>query len=76
MGNPFSDMGNELVILDTRDVVEEEIKDGLLGLSEMGQQQFTNFIEERLQKQEISIETPKKEKQCHLAGKNEAERQI
>ena len=39
MGNPFLEQNDELVILDTKEVVDDAIADEVLGLAVLGQAQ-------------------------------------
>ena len=46
MGNPFTEQNDELVILDTKEVVEDAVADEVLGLAVLGQAQYDQFIQE------------------------------
>ena len=37
MGNPFCESGKDLIVLDTRDIVEDEVKEAVLDLVMLGQ---------------------------------------
>ena len=58
MGNPFTEQNDELVILDTKEVVENEVADEVLGLAVLGQAQYYQFIQEQLVAKTKSIDDP------------------
>ena len=70
MGNPFSETGNDLIILDTRDIVKEEVKEAVLGLAMLGQNQFDSYVKDRLEFHTICIEEPIKRNNIALLGKS------
>ena len=56
MGNPFCESGKDLIILDTRDIVEDKVKEAVLGLVMLGQHWFDDFVKDRLESNVIGIE--------------------
>ena len=58
MGNPFMENGDDLLILDTRDVNDDNMKKAVLGMSMLGQEQFDVFVKNRLKQQTLSIDEP------------------
>ena len=69
MGNPFKEVGNDLLILDTKGVVEEEIKVAVLGLATLGQEQYEQFVEVRLELQNIDFDEPIKRNKIPILAK-------
>jgi len=47
-GNPFSESSSDLLVLDTKDVVDKEVIDTLYKIKQLGFQQHNTFVKERL----------------------------
>ena len=60
MGNPFNDETNDLLILDSRDVIDNDIKDKMLNLLMLGQDQYYQYVQERLVTKSVNIDEPLK----------------
>ena len=69
MGNPFAEQNDELVILDTKEVVENEVADEVLELTVLGQAQYYQFIQEQLVAKNKSIDEPIKRNKITLVKK-------
>ena len=70
MGNPFAEQNDELVILDTKEVVEDTVADKVLGLAVLGQAQYYQFIQEQLVAKNKSIDEPIKRNKITLVKKS------
>ena len=70
MGNPFAEQNDELVILDTKEVVEDAVADEVLGLAVLGQAQYDQFIQERLVAKTKLIDEPIKRNKITLLKKS------
>ena len=49
-GNPFLEKGQDLLVLDTRDIMDSSIGETVLGIEALGEDQYKKLIEEWLQK--------------------------
>ena len=58
MRNPFEEQSDENIVLDTRDVVDEDVAKGVLSLALLGQRQYDLYVEERLISGTVGIEEP------------------
>ena len=82
MGNPFEEQTDEIIVLDTRDVVDEDVAKGVLGLALLGQRQYNLFVEERLISGTVGIEEPIKRnkvsliKRMHASNKSTAKQEL
>ena len=50
MGNPFLEQSGDLLVLDTRDIIDPNVADTVRHIEEIGKVQFQEFINERLEK--------------------------
>ena len=50
MGNPFEEQSNDLLVLDTRNIVGEEVVSTVRNIQKLGEEQYSCFVEERLNK--------------------------
>ena len=57
MGNPFCENSSDLLVLDTRDVAEKTIADGIHTIENIGQQ-YDAYVRERLIDQVRPISDP------------------
>ena len=57
-GNPFLEKGQDLLVLDTRDIMDSSVGETILGIEALGEDQYTKFIEEQLEKCEKPITEP------------------
>ena len=53
-GNPFL-KGQDLLVLDTRDITDSSVGEAVLGIEALGEGQYKKFIEEWLEKHEKPI---------------------
>ena len=60
MGNPFNDETNDLLILDSHGVIDNDIKDKMLNLPMLGQNQYDQYVQERLVTKSVNIDEPLK----------------
>ena len=49
MGNPFLENTQDLLVLDTRDIMETPAAETVRKTESLGQEQYTKFVEERLE---------------------------
>ena len=72
MGNPFNDETNDLRILDSRDVIDNDIKDKMLNLPMLGQNQYDQYVQERLVTKSVNIDEPLKKNRVSIFKKSKA----
>ncbi|PIK38150.1 hypothetical protein BSL78_25015 [Apostichopus japonicus] len=58
MGNPFLEETNDLLKLDTKDIVDQAVAVAVCQAEKIGQQQYDDFVTERLQDQSTPISQP------------------
>ena len=69
-GNPFAYDGNDLYNIMTKEVMTEEIREGVLGIVEIGEETFRKFVEERIRSGEISVWSAMKKTKLKLWKSN------
>ena len=55
MGNPFLEQSQDLLVLDTRDILDQSVGESVRKAEELGEKQYHNFVDERLVKHEVPI---------------------
>lgn len=60
MGNPFLEESKDLLVLDTRDIVDTSVAETVRKIEELGKTQFKAFVADRLEKQTVSLFEPMK----------------
>ena len=50
MGNPFTEDSTDLLVLDSGDIADPEVIESIRKVEKLGQEQFNNFVETRLEK--------------------------
>ena len=58
MGNPFLEESKDLLVLDTRDIVDTSVAETVRKIKERGKTQFKAFVADRLEKQTVSLFEP------------------
>ena len=58
MGNPFLEESEDLLVLDTRDIVDTSVAETVRKIEEPGKTQFKAFVADRLEKQTVSLFEP------------------
>ncbi len=58
MGSPFTDNSNDLLVLDTRNIVDAAVIYTVRHIEELGQQQYDTYVQDRLVNQTTSIAVP------------------
>ena len=58
MGNPFLEESKDLLVLDTRDIVDTSVAETVRKIEELGKTQFKAFVADRLEKQTVSLFEP------------------
>jgi hypothetical protein len=48
MGNPFTDVSHDLLVLDTKEIASEKVVETVKEIEKVGMQQFNSFVEERV----------------------------
>ncbi|KAJ8027926.1 hypothetical protein HOLleu_30023 [Holothuria leucospilota] len=66
MGNPFTEYSSDLLVLDSRDVVDTAEADTVLQMEKVGLEQYETYVEERLVNQTVPITDPIKRNNLHL----------
>ena len=55
MGNPFLEQSQDLLVLDTRDILDPSVVESVRKVEELGAKQYSKFVDERLVKCEVPI---------------------
>lgn len=55
MGNPFLESGDDLLVLDTKEIASEKVVDTVNRIQEIGKEQFEAFVDERIVARKKSI---------------------
>ena len=58
MRNPFLEESKDLLVLDTRDIVDTSVAETVRKIEELGKTQFKAFVADRLEKQTVSLFEP------------------
>ena len=66
MGNPFKESSEDLLVLDTRDILDPSVAVTIKNIVRNGKQQYETFVEERLYKICKSILDPIKRNKNYL----------
>lgn len=63
MGNPFLERSEDLLVIDTRDIVDNDVAETVRKIETLGEEQYGRFVVERLEQCEVPItETLQKNK--------------
>lgn len=71
LGNPFMEDDEELVALDTKDVMSDEVVQTVKNVINIGQEQYKSYVDTRLIKRSTAITTPLKKNNLRLFGSQE-----
>ena len=66
MGNPFAEYSSDLLVLNSRDVVDTAVADTVRQMEKLGLEQYETYVEERLMNQTVPIAVPIKRNNLHL----------
>ncbi|KAG0723068.1 hypothetical protein GWK47_043326 [Chionoecetes opilio] len=66
MGNPFAEYSSDLLVLNSRDVVDTVVADTVRQMEKLGLEQYETYVEERLVNQTVPITDPIKRNNLHL----------
>ena len=55
IGNPFLEHSDDLLAIDTRDIVDTEVAETVRNIETVDEEQYTKFVTERLEKCETPI---------------------
>ena len=58
MGNPFAECSSDLLVLDSRDVMDAAVADTVGQMQQIGMKQYETYVEKRLVNQTIPISDP------------------
>ena len=58
MGNPFHDLLGDLLVLDSRDIVDASVSETVKIIEQIGKDQYNTFVAERLEKKEKLLLCP------------------
>ena len=67
-GNPFDEDSHEVVIIDTREVMPDNVARSIMGAHGEGKKQHDDFVVHRLQCTAVAFHAPIKMKKIHLPG--------
>lgn len=71
MGNPFTEDSEDLIVLDTKDIMQDCVVEGVKKARTTGQTQFESYVKERLDKRSKPITDTIKRNQLSLFGMSE-----
>ena len=66
LGNPFTDDSGQLVVLDTKEIADQEAVNRMQGIKAIGDEESKRFMEECLIKATTSLYNPIKKKTAHF----------
>lgn len=66
MGNPFIERSEDLLVLDTRDIVDSSVAETVRSIEQVGQQQYKEFVAKRLQERSTPLSEPIKRNKLPL----------
>ena len=69
MGNPFTDLCDDLYVIDTKDVVDAKVVETLYQLENLGRQSYDEFVQDRLVTRITSLFAPIKRNRLPLFSK-------
>ena len=58
MGNPFLEHSQDLLVIDTRDIVDTQVADAVRRIITLGEEQYTEFVTQRLERCTTPITHP------------------
>ena len=67
-GNPFDEVSHEVVIIDTREVMPNNVARSIMGALGEGKKQHADFVAHRLQSTAVAFLAPINMKKIHLPG--------
>jgi hypothetical protein len=70
LGNPFNDTSSDLLKLDNRDIADQAVVNTLYNIEKLGQDEYNNFVNQRLISKSVSIHEPIKRHNLPLFRKN------
>lgn len=66
MSNPFSDYSGDLLVIDSRDIADERVIETMRNIERVGQEQYSVFVSERLEKRSKPLTDPIRQKKFPL----------
>ena len=67
MGNPFIESSGDLLVLDSKNIIDTAVVDTLRHIEKLGQDQYEAYVEERLINQTKPITDPIKRTVSHFS---------
>jgi len=71
MGNPFLEDSEDLIVLDTRDIMDSAVAETVRKIESLGEEQYTKFVEERLEQCTKEVTEPIPRTNCHCSAVNQ-----
>ncbi|CAG2249555.1 unnamed protein product [Mytilus edulis] len=71
MGNPFQEQSTDLLILDTRDIVDPRVCETIRNVENLGKEQYHQFVTERLENKSKSLHVPIKQNKLLLFSRQQ-----
>ena len=66
MGNPFNEDSSDLLVLDSRDIIDPSVADTFLKIKKLGLEQYKAYVDERLVNRTKTVMEPIKRNNLHL----------
>ncbi|XP_076078833.1 uncharacterized protein LOC143048849 [Mytilus galloprovincialis] len=71
MGNPFLEESEDLLVLDTRDIVDPKVANTVRNIEQIGNDKYHEYVRERLDKRTRPLSDPIKQNKLHLFRRQE-----
>ncbi|CAG2205900.1 unnamed protein product [Mytilus edulis] len=71
MGNPFLEESEDLLVLDTRDIVDPKVANTVRNIEQIGNDKYHEYVRERLDKRTTPLSDPIKQNKLHLFSRQE-----
>jgi hypothetical protein len=66
LGNPYMEKGKDLLAVDTKDIMNNDVVEAVKNVDKIGQEQYSSYVECRLKRRTTSISEPNKKNQLPL----------
>ena len=66
LGNPFMEKGKDLLAVDTKDIMNNDVVEAVKNVVKLGQEQYSSYVERRLKRRTTPISDPIKKNQLPL----------
>ncbi|CAC5382291.1 unnamed protein product [Mytilus coruscus] len=71
MGNPFLEESEDLLVLDTGDIVDPKVANTVRNIEQIGNDKYHEYVRERLDKRTTPLSDPIKQNKLHLFSRQE-----